>query len=61
MPCDPKTSYNQYKSVAKTHHSRIGELQGILEKLKSELSDQKDNPQGSSGIGSEIDMLAMAT
>lgn len=59
MPCDPKTSYNQYKSVAKTHHTRVEELHGILGKLKSELAEKDDNVH--QGIGSEIDMLALGT
>ncbi|KAL5251005.1 hypothetical protein ACHWQZ_G016664 [Mnemiopsis leidyi] len=42
MPCDPKMNYNQYKSLAKSHDVRVQELQGILTRLKSELSQSDD-------------------
>lgn len=46
MPCDPKMNYNQYKSLAKSHDGRVKELQGILTRLKSELSHEPEQPMG---------------
>jgi hypothetical protein len=46
MPCDPKMNYNQYKSLAKSHDTRVKELQSILTRLKSELSHETDQPMG---------------
>ncbi|XP_063687370.1 uncharacterized protein LOC134820725 [Bolinopsis microptera] len=47
MPCDPKMNYNQYKSLAKSHNGRVKELEGILTRLRSELSHDSDQSMGS--------------
>lgn len=50
VPCDAKMPYNQYKTIAKSHHSRVTELHGVLDRLRSEVgSGRKPGDQDKMG------------